>query len=179
MRPSREEILALLQGVGLSAEVIKHCLKVERKALEIAERIASNGISVDIWLVQAGALLHDVGRSRSHRLDHGVLGAQLVRESPLFSIFLSQGDRESLALICERHIGGGLSAEEAEALGLPRRDFFPVSLEEKIVSHADNLVSAVYKRVFRLGEEIERMAGRFEGDNDSREDLQEQESGQG
>ena len=200
MRPSREEILALLRGVGLSAEVIKHCLKVERKALEIAERIASNGISVDIWLVQAGALLHDVGRSRSHRLDHGVLGAQLVRESPLFSIFLSQGDRESLSLICERHIGGGLSAEEAEALGLPRRDFFPVSLEEKIVSHADNLVlngivtleesrraflrrfgaqSAVYKRVFRLGEEIERMAGRFEGDNESREDLQEQESGQG
>ena len=200
MRPSRKDILTLMWGVGLSAEVIKHSLKVERKALEISLRIASHGSPVDLWLVRTGALIHDIGRSRSHRLDHGILGAELVRESPLFSIFLEPRDRESLALICERHIGGGLTADEAAALGLPRRDFFPRSKEEKIISHADNLVldgvvsleesrraflrrfgaeSPVYKRIFRLGEEIERMVGGVEGNQHSGEDLQEQEGRKG
>ena len=37
-------------------------------------------------------------------------------------------------------MGSGITAEEASKIGLPRRDFIPLTLEEKIVSYADKLV---------------------------------------
>ena len=50
------------------------------------------------------------------------------------------GFDERLALIAERHIGAGITKEEAIELGLPPKDYLPVTLEEKIVAHADNLI---------------------------------------
>jgi len=43
------------------------------------------------------------------------------------------------ALVCERHIGVGLSVADIDRqqLPLPRRDMLPVSLEEQIVAYAD------------------------------------------
>ena len=43
--------------------------------------------------------------------------------------------------IIERHIGAGITKEEAKSLGLPERSYMPQTLEEKIVAHADNLIS--------------------------------------
>ena len=43
--------------------------------------------------------------------------------------------------IIERHIGAGITEEEAVKLGLPKKSYLPETLEEKIVAHADNLVS--------------------------------------
>ena len=43
--------------------------------------------------------------------------------------------------IIERHIGAGITAEEAVKLGLPEKSYVPQTLEEKIVAHADNLIS--------------------------------------
>jgi uncharacterized protein (TIGR00295 family) len=45
-------------------------------------------------------------------------------------------------LIIERHIGGGISAEEAKKLGLPNKDYFALTLEEKLVAYADKLIDA-------------------------------------
>lgn len=39
-------------------------------------------------------------------------------------------------------------AEEAKQLGLPERSFLPTTLEEKIVSYADKLVSGNHKMDF-------------------------------
>ncbi|MGB2582023.1 MAG: tRNA (cytidine(56)-2'-O)-methyltransferase, partial [Thermoplasmata archaeon] len=46
-----------------------------------------------------------------------------------------------IVMIIERHIGAGILEGEAVALGLPERDYVPETLEEKIVSHADNLIA--------------------------------------
>lgn len=43
--------------------------------------------------------------------------------------------------IIERHIGAGISRDEAAELGLPAGDYIPLTIEEKIIAHADNLVS--------------------------------------
>ena len=43
--------------------------------------------------------------------------------------------------IIERHIGGGIGSEEAKDLGLPEKDYFPFTLEEKLVAYADKLIS--------------------------------------
>ena len=82
-------------------------------------------------LVEAGALLHDIGRSKTHGIKHGVKGAKIAKKLGL---------SENIIKIIERHIGAGLPAEEARKLGLPNRDFIPETLEEKIVCHSDNLV---------------------------------------
>ena len=51
------------------------------------------------------------------------------------------GYSDDVLHIIERHIGAGITEEEAIKLGLPEKSYVPVTLEEKIVAHADNLVS--------------------------------------
>jgi len=98
---------------------------------ELAVKIATR-CRADVRLVEIGGLLHDIGRCRSHTLTHAVEGAKVARslDMPM-----------ALVKIIERHIGAGILPDEAVRLGLPRRDYFPKTLEEKIVAHADNLIS--------------------------------------
>jgi uncharacterized protein len=43
--------------------------------------------------------------------------------------------------IIQRHIGAGLTGEDARQLGLPPGDYIPLTAEEKLISYADNLIS--------------------------------------
>ena len=135
--PSRDEALLILKHFGCSKKLIEHCKAVVKKAFSIAERLQKNGHNIDLKLVEIGALLHDIGRSKTHGVNHGVVGAKLLRSIKL---------PEELAKIAERHIGAGIPANEAKELGLPSRDFLPVTLEEKIVAHADNLIFGVEEK---------------------------------
>lgn len=119
--------LDILKAEGCSESVIRHCIAVSEKASEIGDNVS---IDVDFELIRLGALFHDIGRCRSHGLDHGVVGAEIAR---------GLGFSDRVVDIIERHIGAGISEEEAEALGLPRKDYTPRSPEEKIVSYADSL----------------------------------------
>jgi len=144
--PSREQAIELLRKYNSSPKVIKHCEAVADLALEIAGKLENKGIKVDLKLVEAGALLHDIGRSRSHAVDHGVAGAKIAE---------SEGLPEALARIIRRHVGGGITAQDAELFGWPQDVYEPVTLEEKIVSYADKLIDGS-KRV-PIDLEIERL----------------------
>lgn len=122
------ECIGLLRAVGCDEGVIKHCIAVAGLALEIARRHYG---TVDEELIFRGALLHDVGRARSHGIDHGFVGGEIARELGL---------EESIVRIIQRHVGAGITAEEAKETGLPAVDFMPETMEEKIVAHADNLI---------------------------------------
>ncbi|MCG2737504.1 MAG: TIGR00295 family protein [Candidatus Methanoperedenaceae archaeon] len=141
------EAIELLAKTGCSGRVIEHCMAVAAYAREIAEDIRScalrrgEHVDIDIEIVYLGGLLHDIGRSRTHGIFHAVEGACIARENGL---------DEKLVNIIERHIGAGIPREEAADLGLPVKDYMPITLEEKIVAHADNLVSG--KRVVSLDE---------------------------
>jgi len=125
----REEALRALREAGCSREVIRHSLAVERISLRLARRIRANGHKLDLRLVSLGALLHDIGRARTHGIRHGVEGAKILRGLGL----------SKFARFAERHLGAGIPAEEARELGLPARDFMPRTLEEKVVTYADKL----------------------------------------
>jgi uncharacterized protein (TIGR00295 family) len=60
----------------------------------------------------------------------------------------------SIVNIIERHVGAGIPFEEAENLGLPPKDYIPITLEEKIVSHADNLIDNDQKHPIEI--EVEK-----------------------
>jgi len=145
--PSSDEALRLLHNIGCSDEVIEHCRLVSRIAENIAESCKANGIDLNFDLVVIGAILHDMGRSKTNSVQHGVVGAQLAREMKL---------PEELILIIERHIGAGIPSEEAVSLGLPDREYLPQSLEEKIVAYADKLAAG--SRRTTIDSEISRLS---------------------
>ena len=144
--PSREQAIELLRKNNCPPKVISHCEEVATLALEIAGKLEKKGIKVDLKLVEAGALLHDIGRSKSHAVDHGVVGAKIAE---------SEGLPEEVVRVIKRHVGGGITAQEAERFGWPKDVYEPVTLEEKIVSYADKLIDGS-KRV-PIDLEIERL----------------------
>lgn len=90
--------------------------------------------------VEEAALLHDIGVCRTHApkigledgfpyIMHGIIGREIL-------------EREGFprhALVCERHIGVGLTVEDIinQHLPLPQRDMTPLSLPEQIICFAD------------------------------------------
>jgi uncharacterized protein len=123
--------LKLLSQSGCSRRVIDHCKAVEKVATEIAEACKKRGLNVDMNLVQIGALLHDIGRSKTHTVDHALIGAEIARSLNL---------PEPIVSIIERHVGGGITIEEARNLEWPVKSYLPETLEEKIVTYADKLI---------------------------------------
>lgn len=126
--PSEDECIELLIEAGCKRRVIIHCCTVEAVAKEIVSRVKG----ADPDLVAAGALLHDIGRSVDHSIMHAYIGSQIVQ---------AHGLPQSIVDIVRKHTGAGLDAEDVEELGLPDADYMPRTLEEKIVAHADNMVS--------------------------------------
>lgn len=129
---SRERILRILREVGCSSDVVRHSRAVAEESLKIAKKIDANGYQVDLKRVELGALLHDIGRSRTHGVDHGVEGSQILLEMGL----------EDFTGFSENHLGAGIDAREAKEIGLPEKNYLPASLEEKIVTYADNLLKS-------------------------------------
>ena len=126
--PSEDECIELLMEAGCKRRVVIHCCTVEAVAKEIVSRVKG----ADPDLVSAGALLHDIGRSVDHSIMHAYIGSQIVQ---------AHGLPQSIVDIVRKHTGAGLDAEDVEELGLPDADYMPRTLEEKIVAHADNMVS--------------------------------------
>ncbi len=150
----RQRCIKILREAGCDDEIIKHCEAVAELSMEIASLHENRG--VDKALIYAGALLHDIGRSRTHGVDHAFIGGRIAADFGL---------DEKLIRIIERHIGGGISRDEAKKLGLPDRDFIPETMEEKIVAHADNLVDGTRRR--SIDEEIEEQKRRLGEDHPS------------
>ncbi|MBW2977436.1 HDIG domain-containing protein [Candidatus Woesearchaeota archaeon] len=159
-------------------KVFAHSKAVQRLAMRIAEDIVCNGHHVDIKFVITASLLHDIGRfkigiSSKDKLKHGLLGAEILRK---------EGLDEKYALVCERHIGSGITVEDIEEQGLDllKKDYLPETVEEKIICYADSLIfidkegtiqqvvdryrkevgERLAQRTIKLHNEIEKLRGR-------------------
>lgn len=132
--PTRREALNLLVKAGCSPNVVEHCKRVSAFAVKIAKACQKKQSNVDVKLVEISALLHDIGRSKTHSINHALEGGKIARGFNL---------PESVALIIERHAGGGISKEEAKKLEWPARDYLPKTLEEKIVCYADKRIEGI------------------------------------
>jgi uncharacterized protein len=129
--PSKEQTLQYLSQSGCPENVIGHCKIVADLAVEIAEACVEKGIDVDLRLVETGALLHDIGRSKTHSVHHAIVGAEIAE---------SLGLPDPVVSIIKRHVGGGITEKEAKRLGWPKDIYIPQTWEDKIVSYADKLI---------------------------------------
>ncbi len=132
--PTSAEALGLLVKTGCSKRVVEHCKTVSKFSVKVAGAFKEKGVSINIQLVEIGGLLHDIGRSKTHTVDHGFIGGEIAR-----SLALPQ----SVVKVIERHVGGGIPMEEAKRLGWPVRNYLPLTWEEKIVCYADKRVEGM------------------------------------
>ena len=149
MIPSVEEAMALHAKHGSPPHIVRHCQSVAMAAKMVADGLELRGKPIDKSAVIAGALLHDIGRSRTQTVRHGVEGAEILEK---------EGVDSKVVEIVRKHVGAGISAEEAKKLGLPDFDYIPHTLEERTVCFADKMVDAEKVRPF--GEEVRRFTAK-------------------
>ena len=112
--------------------VVLHSIAVADYVYDFGIKLLNKKYDFDLNTAVLGAILHDIGRSKSHNIDHGIIGSEIL---------LKNNFNEKYAKIAERHIGAGISIKEAEDLNLPKKDYIPKTLEEKVIANADNLIS--------------------------------------
>jgi uncharacterized protein len=139
-----ERDIEILRGAGMSQDDITHSVHVAKKALEIAGRCG--GVNIDMELVARGALFHDLGKAKTHEMEHGRVGAEMGRALGLPSNVLD---------LMEKHIRGGLTPDEARELGLPVKDYALKNIAEKVVIYADRLVDIIHDGIVRIKDERE------------------------
>ncbi len=144
--PSREQAIRILQENHCPLQVINHCLAVTELATQIAKKLKAKGIQIDLGLVEAGALLHDLGRSKTHGVEHSLVGAQIAQ---------TLGLPQPIIDIIKRHVGAGITDEEAAWLGWPKDNYIPQTLEEKVVCYADKRID--HDKVTPIEAEIQRL----------------------
>ena len=139
--------------------LLRHSELVAEKALQVARRVRE--LSPDMVFIEEAAMLHDIGIFMTNApkigcyghhpyISHGFLGRELLESEGLLRH----------ALVCERHVGVGITAAEIAARGLPlpARDMVPLTIEEEIVCYADKFFSKNGKKggLRKSPEEVER-----------------------
>jgi uncharacterized protein len=119
-----------------------HGEQVANKAIGVAKKVPHLKPNLDF--IKEAAILHDIGifETNTPKLGcfgvhpyvcHGYLGRNILEKKGLLQH----------ALVCERHVGIGITAEEIKLhnLPLPLRDMIPLSIEEQIICFADKFFS--------------------------------------
>ncbi len=130
------------RGSQLADTLIRHSEQVRDKALEAAEKVPQR--HPDKTFIAQAAMLHDIGISQTASAKIGCRGsAPYICHGIIGREILEQHGLHPHALICERHVGVGITKHDIKAqnLPLPHRDMVPVSIEEIIVCYADKFFS--------------------------------------
>jgi uncharacterized protein len=139
-----ETVLRDILGAGSRRLDIVRChgTQVARRALRLAAD--REDLAADEQFLYEAAMLHDIGivATDTPQLDcyggrpyicHGVWGRRLLETRGL----------PRHGLVCERHVGVGITREEIRTrrLPLPLRDMRPVTIEEELIAYADKFYS--------------------------------------
>lgn len=122
--------------------LLHHSMMVSEKAIGIAGRIRDYRPDRDF--IREAAMLHDIGICMTNEPGIGCFGGrQYICHGYLGRELLEKEGLPRHALVCERHIGVGISLRDIQEkkLPLPHRDMVPVSIEEQIVCFADKFFS--------------------------------------
>ncbi len=152
--PTDDDVLHLHQKYAPTPDafdlVYTHCQIICGIARQLRSRPGADQ-DIDMDLVQAGSLLHDIGVYRlydeageldhANYIRHGVLGYDLLR---------SAGLPEAICRFASHHTGVGISRDDvlAQHLPLPPADYLAETGEERLVMYADKFHSKTTPPVF-------------------------------
>lgn len=121
--------------------VFTHCQIVAEIAQQI---IAEKKLVISTELVSAGALLHDIGAYQFID-NHGNFDHKNYYKHALagYTLLKKENFPEEICLIVQRHFGVGLTSEDIllQRLDLPKNDYRPKTIEERLVLYADKFHS--------------------------------------
>ena len=120
----------------------EHGELVAERSLKAAARVGH--LKPDLAFIRDAAMLHDIAIFLTDSPGIGCHGAEpYVRHGILGRDILDALGMPSHGLVCERHVGVGISAEDIRCfnLPLPVRDMRPVTIEEQIICYADKFFS--------------------------------------
>jgi len=131
--------------------LVTHSEAVAKKAIQAAGKVPH--LNPDYQFIEEAAMLHDIGIFYTNvpaigcygpypYVSHGYIGRKLLEEKGL----------NKHALVCERHVGVGLTKDDIIKYNLPvpERSMTPLTIEEKIVCYADKFFS---KKIESNGQE--------------------------
>ena len=73
--PTPAECEAILAGQSVEPSLVRHSRLVAKVAQRIADALVRSGLTLNVELVQAGAMLHDLAKGQP---DHAAVGAELL-----------------------------------------------------------------------------------------------------
>ncbi|HWR97426.1 MAG TPA: HD domain-containing protein [Candidatus Methanoperedens sp.] len=141
--PSTATCRRLLVSHGVPEHIRRHSARVAGVARRLASALRKRGERIDVALVEAAALLHDVAKAPclESRLDHAAEGGRVLRELGLTSV----------AAVVERHVHLG-----------PWDPRGPVT-EAEVVNYADKRV--LYEDIVSLEERFRDLIARYSRGN--------------
>lgn len=161
--PTITEIEGLHKNYAPSADmfelVFTHCKIVRDIALQIIE---TKSLDLNIDLVVAGALLHDIGTYKFIK-QFEETGTSKYYQHALEGciILLNEGFTEELPNLVLHHMRVGLTKEAVihEKLDIPAEDYSPTTIEERLVMYADKFHSKTPK--FNSYESYKKFVSQF------------------
>lgn len=153
----REKLLeSYIQELGVNDSYLKHVKEVSRLSLDIARALETRGLEIDMEAIYFGAMFHDIGRTVTQGIRHGVEGRKLVekhRDKLIKEFGLRPDTFDKIFEAIECHIVGGISIDwiRENNLKLPEQNFLPKSIEAKLVGLCDQILHEwdSHKDVFR------------------------------
>lgn len=148
MVPDRALCMEVLASENVPEHIVAHSSQVAEVAVKVATALNFRGQSIDVALLEAGALLHDISKMRTIELggDHAALGGDRVEELGF----------PELSAIVARHVNLG----EWDAFG-------PVT-EVELVNYADKRVRHV--EVVSLDDRFHDLVARY-GSSEKRAEI--------
>lgn len=147
MIPTKEECLKLMGQYGMLPNIIHHCLEVAKVALFLSAELNKKGQKIDLDLVEAASLLHDLAKTGclQTKEDHAQMGSQLLKGMGY----------ERVGEVVARHVWLGKEGDSSTVS------------EEEIVNYADKRVR--HDRIVSLEERFKDLIERYgKGDPSSR-----------
>ena len=137
--PTREECLRLMEEYRKLENIVSHSLAVTKVALFLSTELNKRGQRIDVRLVEAAALLHDLTKTECLKTkeDHAMTGSQVLRRIGY----------ERVGVIVARHIWLGIEVDPS------------CVCEEEIVNYADKRV--MHDRIVSLKERFRDLKERY------------------
>jgi len=148
--PTREECLRLMEQYGMLEHIIHHSLEVARVALFLSLELNKKGQRIDLGLVEAASLLHDLAKTEclTTKEDHARAGCQLLKGMGY----------ERVGEVVAQHIW------------LEKKEDPSAVSEEEIVNYADKRV--MHDRIVPLEERFDDLIKRYGKHPNARDTLE-------